>query len=142
MPPPGPVTSCGSRRHPGAGWSRLTGPVRAISTSRRWSRRSSARTRARTRATICDDGASRLWLLAHRRRAAARQARPGDPGSASGRRASTSALPRTPCPRAHTAPGGLLRPGGLLDDLHEIGALIAGDEAFEDVGLDVAERGL
>src|SRR4051794_5270219 len=44
----------------------------------------------------------------------------------------------TPSPRDER----LLRPVRGLDDVHEIGALIAGDETFQDVRLDVGERGL
>src|SRR5207244_4068361 len=38
--------------------------------------------------------------------------------------------------------GALLGPGRVLDDIHEVGPLETGYEAFEDVRIDVAEGGL
>src|SRR4051794_31770637 len=49
----------------------------------------------------------------------------------------TRGVPVTPAIRAP-----LLGPGAALDDVHEVAALVARHEAFEDVGLDVAEGGL
>src|SRR4051812_6906168 len=49
-----------------------------------------------------------------------------------------------PVPRA-TSPidrPPLFRPGRALDDVHEVAPLVARHEAFEDIGLDVAEGGL
>src|SRR3954469_24618215 len=41
---------------------------------------------------------------------------------------------------SYTSLGRLCRPGGVLDDVHEVGALIPRNEALEDIRLDVAER--
>ena len=38
--------------------------------------------------------------------------------------------------------GRLFRPVRVLDDVDEVGPLVAGDESLEDVGFDVAEGGL